>query len=252
MKNKMNQNSEKLKSFTPSEHFFEFKKRLIFILLFFIASLFFTYHFKENILEFLTLPLKEIDALNNDLIFTHITEPFFVYLKVVLWSSLFISVPFILYQLFKFASCGLFKNEKIFLSIVLFLGIILFYCGMAFVYFALMPNIFSFFLSFADNSSSMQFYAKISEYFSFSLHLMLAFGLAFQLPILLIALNKIGLISYKSLQNKRKYSIVIIAFASAVLTPPDVFTQMALIIPLVILYELTILLLKISGNDKIL
>ncbi|MCP4355114.1 MAG: twin-arginine translocase subunit TatC [Proteobacteria bacterium] len=237
---------EELRTFSFAEHFAELKHRLIFTLAFFVLSLILSYHFKEQTLDFLIAPLKSIDALDNNLIFTHITEPFFVYLKVTFWAGLFMTIPFIMLQIYLFASSGLFKKEKNFVIFSLIFGVALFCSGVSFVYFALMPKIFEFFLSFANNSTDMQFYAKISQYFDFSLHLMLAFGLAFQLPIVLLILNKLNLISYKTLQSKRKYSIIFIAFASAVLTPPDVFTQLMLIMPLVILYELTILLLRHS------
>lgn len=247
----MNNKSETLQKFTFAEHLTEFKKRLIFVLIFFIIAIFGSYHFKDFILELLTSPLKEITPLENGLIFTHISEPFFVYIKLTLWSATLLSIPFIMSQLYMFAKSGLYKNERIFVLTCLIFGIILFFFGMGFVYYFLMPNVFKFFLSFADSSTDLQLYAKISQYFDFCLQLMLAFGLAFQMPIVLLILNKIGVISCKSLENKRKYSIIIIALAAAVLTPPDVFTQIALIIPLISLYELTIILLKFFKNSNI-
>tara|TARA_Y100001960_G_C14781621_1_gene887269 strand:+ start:7981 stop:8709 length:729 start_codon:yes stop_codon:yes gene_type:complete len=232
-----------------SDHFNEVKSRIIKILVVFAIAFSTCYFFKENIFNLLASPLTHILADGQGFIFTHLAEAFFVYLKLALWAALFITVPFALIQLYLFVAPGLYKNEKQFIIPLTVFSVILFYTGISFVYFYLMPTAWNFFLSFAQSGITLQ--AKISEYFSFTLQLMLAFGLAFQLPILLLILAKVGLITGTMLQKGRKFAILIIAVASALLTPPDIISQIALIIPLYTLYELTILLLKVNKKDKL-
>lgn len=230
-------------------HFNELKIRIIKILIVFIFAFSISYFFKENIFNLLATPLTSILNNGQGFIFTHLAEAFFVYLKLAIWAALFITIPFSLIQLYLFIAPGLYKNEKKFILPLFGFSVILFYTGISFVYLYLMPTAWNFFLSFAQEGITLQ--AKISEYFSFSLQLMLAFGLAFQLPILLIILAKIGLVNQVMLSKGRKYAILAIAIGSAVLTPPDIISQIALIIPLYSLYEFTILLLKLNKKDKI-
>lgn len=234
-----------------AEHFNELKTRLLKILVVFALSFSACYAFKQELFNLLALPLSNIFTDNQGFIFTHLAEAFFVYLKLAFWGALFISIPFALIQIYLFIAPGLYKKEKRFIIPTFCFSTILFYAGITFVYLYLMPTAWSFFLSFSQSSLDIALQAKISEYFSFSLQLMLAFGLAFQLPILLIILAKIGLVNVTMLAKGRKFAILGIAIFSAILTPPDIISQIALIIPLALMYEITILLLKLNKNSNI-
>lgn len=232
-------------------HFKELKSRILKILIFLFISFIIAFYFKNNLFNILALPLNDILNTKQNFIYTQLTEVFFVYLKIAFWGALFISIPFILSQIYLFMAPGLYKNEKKFIIPIIIFSCALFYSGIAFVYFYLMPKAWGFFISFSQQNSDILLQAKISEYFSLSLSLMLAFGLAFQLPIVLLVLNKIGLINVDMLIKCRKYAILIIAIISAILTPPDIISQIALVVPLFAMYEITILLLKINKSSKI-
>ncbi|HAG52740.1 MAG TPA: twin-arginine translocase subunit TatC [Alphaproteobacteria bacterium] len=234
-----------------SQHFNELKSRIIKILAVFALSFCVCYFFKQDLFTILAEPLKVILKDNQHFIFTHLAEAFFVFLKLSFWGALFITIPFALIQIYLFIAPGLYKNEKKFIIPTFAFSVILFYAGITFVYLFLMPKAWEFFLSFSQSNLDIALQAKISEYFNFSLQLMLAFGLAFQMPILLLVLAKIGLVNSDMLSKGRKYAILAMAIISALLTPPDLISQVALIIPLALMYEITILLLKINKSSKI-
>lgn len=234
-----------------SQHLIELKSRLLKVIAVFAISFTLAFTFKENIFTLLANPLQHLFNNGQGFIFTHLAEAFFVYLKLALWTALFITIPFALAQLYLFIAPGLYKNEKQFIIPIFVFSSILFFSGICFVYLYLMPTAWSFFLNFAQADINITLQAKISEYFNFSLQLMLAFGLAFQLPILLIVLAKIGIVNHLILSKGRKYAILAIAIFSALLTPPDLISQIALIIPLMLMYEITILLLKFNKRSKI-
>ena len=234
-----------------AQHFGELKSRIVKILAVFAVSFIVAYIFKEHLFNILAQPLLNIFEDNQHFIFTHLAEAFFVYLKLAFWAALFITIPFALIQVYLFIAPGLYKTEKRFVIPTFTFSVILFYAGISFVYIYLMPKAWEFFLSFSNSNIDIALQAKISEYFNFSLQLMLAFGLAFQLPIILLVLAKADLITVKTLINGRKYAIILMAVVSALLTPPDLISQIALIIPLTVMYEITILLLKLNKNSKL-
>ncbi len=234
-----------------AQHFGELKSRIVKILAVFTVSFIVAYIFKEHLFNILAQPLLNIFEDNQHFIFTHLAEAFFVYLKLAFWAALFITIPFALIQVYLFIAPGLYKTEKRFVIPTFTFSVILFYAGISFVYIYLMPKAWEFFLSFSNSNIDIALQAKISEYFNFSLQLMLAFGLAFQLPIILLVLAKADLITVKTLINGRKYAIILMAVVSALLTPPDLISQIALIIPLTVMYEITILLLKLNKNSKL-
>lgn len=234
-----------------AQHFDELKNRLIKILAVFAVSFIIAYCFKQQLFTTLAQPLLDILQKDQSFIYTHLAEAFFVYLKISFWAALFVTMPFALIQLYLFIAPGLYKNEKKLVIPLFLFSIILFFTGISFVYTYLMPKAWEFFLSFANSGVDIALQAKISEYFSFSLQLMLAFGLAFQLPIIITILAKAGLVQVQTLISGRKYAIILMAVGSALLTPPDLISQIALIIPLILMYEITILLLKVNKSSKI-
>jgi len=238
-------------------HLTELRKRLIhsfiFLFIFFIGC----YFFAEYIYGFLVDPYAKAvqnDGTNRRLIFTALQETFLTYLKVSFFAAFFVTCPFILTQIWKFIAPGLYKHEKIAIMPYLILTPILFFLGGILVYYLIMPLAIKFFLSFESSglrtNLPIQLEAKVNEYLSLIMKLIFAFGLSFQLPVILSLLARIGIVDSKFLSEKRKYVVVIIFAAAALLTPPDPITQIGLAIPLLILYELSIFSVRIIEKKK--
>jgi len=251
----MNDKKNKESSFV--DHLTELRSRLlksiIYIFIFFVIS----YTFAENIYSFLVQPYADAvkgDELNRRLIFTALHETFITYLKVAFFAAVFVGSPILLTQVWKFIAPGLYKNEKKALLPYLVATPTLFLLGGMLVYYLVMPLAIKFFLSFETsaqlNTLPIQLEAKVNEYLSLIMRLIFAFGLSFQLPILLSLLARVGFIDSNYLKKRRKYVVVIIFAVAAVLTPPDPITQIGLGIPLLILYELSIISVKYIEKKK--
>ena len=228
-------------------HLTELRKRLINSFIFLIIFFIICYFFAEYIYGFLVDPYAEASKEGNierRLIFTALQETFLTYLKVAFFASFFVTSPFILIQIWKFIAPGLYDHEKSAIMPYLVLTPILFFLGGALVYYLVMPLAIKFFLSFESSGLStnlpIQLEAKVSEYLSLVMKLIFAFGLSFQLPVVLSLLARIGVINSTFLKERRKYVVVMIFAAAAILTPPDPITQIGLAVPLLILYELSI------------
>tara|TARA_Y100001936_G_C16062421_1_gene664964 strand:+ start:1561 stop:2331 length:771 start_codon:yes stop_codon:yes gene_type:complete len=228
-------------------HLIELRKRLINSFICLIILFILCYLFSEHIYGFLVNPFAE--AVKNDdverrLIFTALQETFLTYLKVSFFAAFFMTSPVILMQIWKFIAPGLYKDEKKAIMPYLILTPILFLLGGMLVYYLIMPLAIKFFLSFESAGLStnlpIQLEAKVNEYLSLVMKLIFAFGLSFQLPIVLSLLARIGVVNSTFLRERRKYVVVMIFAAAAILTPPDPITQIGLAIPLLILYELSI------------
>lgn len=239
-----------LKGFTLEEHLLEFKHRLAKIVLSFIVITIITFQFSWDIFHLLSKPLSKLseDYGNFHFIYTKLTEGFIAELKISFISSLFLCSPIFFYQLYKFLEPGLYKDEKKIIMLYIFFPPVLFLIGVVLVYFIIMPITWKFFVSFqnisARNGTSIILEAKISEYVDLIVELFIGFGLAFQLPIILVMLTKLRIITYMQLKSFRRYSIVLIFILAAILTPPDVISQVILALPLVLLYEISIFLCK--------
>ena len=233
-------------------HLAELRKRLIqsfvFLIIFFIACYFFAEHLYGFLVEPYAKAVKD-DGTERRLIFTALQETFLTYLKVSFFAAFFVTCPFILMQIWKFIAPGLYKHEKIAIVPYLILTPILFFLGGMLVYYLIMPLAIKFFLSFESSGLTtglpIQLEAKVNEYLSLVMKLIFAFGISFQLPVVLSLLARIGIVDSKFLKERRKYVVVIIFTVAALLTPPDPITQIGLAIPLLILYELSIISVNI-------
>ena len=233
-------------SFTS--HFTELRSRLIKSLILIFVIFIVSYIFAEYIYNFLVEPYA--DAVKDDqvprrLIFTALHETFITYLKVAFFAAIFLGSPILLIQIYKFIAPGLYKNEKKAILPYLISTPILFLLGGILVYYLIMPLAIKFFLSFETTGIStslpIQLEAKVNEYLSLIMKLIFAFGLSFQLPVVLSLLARIGFIDSTFLRERRKYVVVIIFAFAAILTPPDPITQIGLALPLLLLYELSII-----------
>ena len=239
-------------------HLTELRQRLIHSFIFLIIFFVICYFFSEYIYGFLVEPFAQAvkdDNSNRRLIFTALQENFLTYLKVSFFTAFFVTCPYILMQIWKFVAPGLYKHEKKAIMPYLILTPILFFLGGMLVYYLIMPLAIKFFLSFESTGAStnlpIQLEAKVNEYLSLVMKLIFAFGISFQLPVVLSLLARIGVVDSEFLKTRRKYVVVIIFAAAAILTPPDPITQIGLAIPLLILYELSIFSVNFIEKKKI-
>ena len=242
-------------SFTS--HFIELRSRLLNSLIFIFIIFIVSYFFAEYIYGFLVEPYA--NAVKNEptsrrLIFTALHETFITYIKVAFFTAIFVGSPVMLIQIYKFIAPGLYKNEKKAILPYLISTPILFLLGGILVYYLVMPLAIKFFLSFESlgNNTNLpiQLEAKVNEYLSLIMRLIFAFGISFQLPILLNLLARIGIVNSEYLKTRRRYVIVIIFALAAILTPPDPITQVGLAIPLLLLYELSIFTVRFTEKKK--
>ena len=242
-------------SFTS--HFVELRSRLLISIVFIFIVFVISYFFAEQIYNFLVEPYANAvkdDEIPRRLIFTALHETFITYIKVAFFAAIFLGSPVLLIQIYKFIAPGLYKNEKKALFPYLISTPILFLLGALLVYYLVMPLAIKFFLSFESIGSTtslpIQLEAKVNEYLSLIMRLIFAFGISFQLPILLNLLARIGVLNSEYLKKRRRYVIVIIFTIAAILTPPDPITQVGLAIPLLLLYELSIFTVRFTEKKK--
>ncbi len=237
------------------EHLIELRLRLIYAVLALSAGVAASYPFSSSIFQFLTEPLWRAmgEEEGRRLIYTGLTEAFLTYLKISLFSGFMISFPFILWQAWLFIGPGLYDHEKKTFWPVLIASPLLFVMGASLAYYGVCPWAWTFFLSFemppSPHGLSLQLEARMSEYLALILKLILAFGLCFQLPLVILSLSKIGVLSLEALKRNRKYAFLIIVVIAAIITPPDIISPLSLIIPLYALYEISIGLVKVYKKN---
>lgn len=249
----MNQNKTKFKEMTLIDHLTELRKRLIWCFIYIIIVFIFCFYFADKLFAFLANPLVKL--LNKEsgqgFIYTALHEAFFTELKIALFFALFFSFPLIAIQLWKFIAPGLYiKEKKAFLPFLIATPI-LFFAGGSMVYYIISPIAWKFFLSYQNFNTSgvpIRLEAKMGEYLALMMRFIFAFGLAFQLPVVLSLLAKANIVNYEDLKKFRKYAIVLAFLAAAFLTPPDPFSQISLALPIIILYEISIYLAKIIAK----
>ncbi len=247
--------NQEFKEMSLIDHLTELRKRLLWSFIYIIIIFVICFYFASDLFYFLAKPL--VSLLQTDkgqgFIYTALQEAFFTELKIAFFFALFFAFPLIAIQIWKFVAPGLYKHEKNAFLPFLMATPILFFAGGAMVYYLIAPLAWNFFLSYQNMSDSglpIRLEAKMGEYLSLMMRFIFAFGLAFQLPVVLGLMAKVGIVTYTSLQKFRKYAIVIAFLSAAFLTPPDPFSQISLALPIIILYEISIYIAKIIQKNK--
>ena len=247
--------NQEFKEMSLIDHLTELRKRLLWSFIYIIIIFVICFYFASDLFYFLAKPL--VNLLQTDkgqgFIYTALQEAFFTELKIAFFFALFFAFPLIAIQIWKFVAPGLYKHEKNAFLPFLMATPILFFAGGAMVYYLIAPLAWNFFLSYQNMSDSgvpIRLEAKMGEYLSLMMRFIFAFGLAFQLPVVLGLMAKVGIVTYTSLQKFRKYAIVIAFLSAAFLTPPDPFSQISLALPIIILYEISIYIAKIIQINK--
>jgi sec-independent protein translocase protein TatC len=220
-------------------HLTELRDRLIHACIAVGVGFIIAYGFKEKIFAILTAPLIKAMGDNSKMIFTGLPEAFFTYLKVALLSGIVFATPVLFYEFWMFISPGLYSKEKKFILPLVLLSLMFFLIGSSFGYFIVFPYGFEFFLAFSNDS--IQAMPSMKEYLGFAAKMLLAFGFVFELPLVITFMARMGLVSVGFLKKNRKYAILIFFAGAALITPPDVITQTMMAIPLIILYEISII-----------
>ncbi|GMT43736.1 MAG: Sec-independent protein translocase protein TatC [bacterium] len=239
---------DKDKELTFIEHLGELRKRIIYMMTATFIAAAICYHFSLQLLEFVIAPLLSALPPKSHIIFTGLTEAFWVRIEIALVAALIFVSPFNFYQLWAFISPGLKKLEKRFVIPFVLSSSILFITGAAFAYFAVFPIAFRFLISYGG--SSLTALPSIKAYLSLVMKLILGFGLVFELPVATFFLAIFGIIDHKFMIKNFAYAILIIFVIAAVLTPPDVFSQFLMAVPLIILYLISIVIAKLVNKKK--
>lgn len=228
------------------EHLIELRQRLLYSVIALFVTFLVCFYFADVIFNLLIIPYEQAAGAERDirLVYTAPQEYFFTQLKIGLFGGLFIAFPIIANQIYKFVAPGLYKHERHAFIPYLIATPILFATGASLVYFIVMPLALNFFLSFEQEAgegvAAIELLPKVSEYLGLIMTLIFAFGLVFQLPVVLTLLARAGLTDSDGLKKKRKYAVVLTFIAAAVLTPPDPISQLGLAVPTLLLYELSI------------
>ena len=251
----MSLKNSNFKEMSLIDHLVELRKRLLWSFVYLIIIFIICFYFADTLFSFLAQPL--VDLMDTEsgqgFIYTALQEAFFTELKIAFFFALFFSFPLIAIQIWKFIAPGLYSNEKKAFLPFLLATPILFFAGGSMVYYLIAPIAWKFFLSYQNLNSSgipIRLEAKMGEYLSLMMQFIFAFGLAFQLPVVLSLLAKANIVNYIALKKFRKYAIVIAFLSAAFLTPPDPFSQISLALPIILLYEISIFLAKIIYKNK--
>ena len=230
------------------DHLAELRRRLLWSAVAFLIAFAISYHFAARIYDFLAAPLAhamEARGEKPEMIYTALYEAFFTYIKVSIFAAAFLSFPVIATQLWLFIAPGLYKREKQAMLPFLVVTPILFFAGGALAYYVIFPAAWRFFLSFQSAAPGadvqINLMARVSDYLNLVMKLIFAFGITFQLPVALTLLAKVGITSSAQLKKFRRYAYVGMFIIAAILAPPDVITQTGLALPLIALYEISIL-----------
>lgn len=239
------------------EHLIELRKRLIYILIVFFIVFSVCYFFSEAIFQFLVKPLATLLQAKGEgrrLIYTGLTEAFLTYIKVAAFAASFIAFPLIASQIWLFIAPGLYLHERKLFVGLLIATPILFFLGAAFAYTVIFPAAYQFFLSFESSAAAgslpIQLEAKVNEYLSFVMRLIFAFGICFEIPVVLTLLASIDMVTRQGLIQKWRIAVLLIFIIAAIITPPDILSMLGLALPLIILYGLSIVMVTFLENYR--
>ena len=235
------------------DHLVELRNRLLWCIVAIAITFGVCFYFATEIFEFLVRPLREAFPVGEGrLIYTQLYEAFFVEIKVAVFGAFVISFPIIANQIWLFVAPGLYKNEKHAFLPFLIATPVLFAMGAALAYYVVMPTAFRFFLGYQGDVGGLEQEAlpAVGEYLSLVMRFIIAFGIAFLLPVLVLLLNRAGLVSRKQLVRSRRYIIVGAFIVAAIFTPPDPVTQLMLAIPLCLLFELTLIIIWFTDRRR--
>ncbi len=233
------------------EHLEELRYRIIVSFITFIAVFVVIYAspIKDTVSYYFTRPLEEALEGFGKIQYTHMAEGFFFQLKIAALTALFVSLPMIFYQFWAFVAPGLYKKERIYMGPLILSSTLFFVGGAAFFFLVVFPTVSEFFTGFA-RPENVEFNPKYSELFTFVMLLVIAFGVVFEMPLVVFVLARLRIISDRFLRKNRKYALIIIVVLGAFFTPPDVVSQMFLVVPMVVLYEFSVLVAWIFGPSK--
>jgi sec-independent protein translocase protein TatC len=239
-------------------HIAEARQRLMYMVGVLLIAFIGAYVVSEDIFNFLVEPLEQAMAdqgYDPKVVYTSLLEAFFTKLKIAFYTAFFVTFPFIAIQFWLFVAPGLYKNEKQALAPFLVATPVLFFLGGALVYYFVFPLAWQFFISFetpgGNGTLPIQLEARVGEYLSLVMKLIFAFGLCFQLPIALTLMGRVGIVSSQGLREKRKYAIIITFIVAAILTPPDIISQVGLAVPILVLYEISILAVRMVEGKRL-
>lgn len=234
---------------TLIEHLLELRRRLLWVLGVWLLCFIAMVPFAQKIYTFMAEPLLVNLPAGNHMIATEVIAPFFVPIKVTLMASFIITLPHSLYQIWAFVAPGLYRHEKRLILPLLIASLLLFALGMTFAYYLVFPIIFKFLTGMTPAGVTMA--TDIDKYLSFVLGMFVAFGVTFEVPILVILLNRMGIVSVAQLKRARAYVVVGAFVVAAIVTPPDVLSQTLMALPLILLYEIGIVACRCLGNNKV-
>ena len=242
------------------DHLIELRQRLLYCVIALLAVFVVCFYFAQPIFAYLAQPLADVMLEHGvaehqrRLIFTALTEVFFTYVKVAFFAAAFVCFPVFLTQIWLFVAPGLYRHEKSALAPFLVATPVLFFMGGALVYYVIFPFAATFFIGFevpaTENTLPIQLEPKVNEYLSLLMQLIFAFGLCFQLPVVMTLLARVGLATSKGMAAKRKYAIVGVFIVAAIFTPPDPLSQISLAVPIIILYEISIIMAKMVEKKR--
>jgi sec-independent protein translocase protein TatC len=229
-------------------HLKELRDRLVVSLAGLAVAFIVAYSFKEKIFHFLMQPFIKVMPAGSSFIFTSITEAFITYFKVSLVAALFLAAPVILYEVWMFVAPGLYEKEKKYIAPFIIFGSFFFIGGALFCYYVTMPVVYHFFVSYAGTMIIPM--PSLKEYMNLTLKMLIIFGLIFQMPLIAFYLAKAGIINYRGLAKKRRYAILGIAVLSAIITPPEVSSQLLMALPMYGLFELSVVIARVFGKKE--